>query len=223
MSLAPINTGQIGSGQLKLQPGWKFSIDDFNMDVLTFSTVGGLLDTLISAPDKYSSLANFLYPKGPIQFPNFPPAANSAIGGLSCSDRTIAPSEALLAQADFEFKGFMSGTPRKAISQLTWLVGSYSATVVDATVTFTGPTQAQLTLKQGNTGAYNCMIGQVGDPPGSSTIPNLIVLDLNFNNSPLTLTIYAFSPHMLCIKHDRTEAGVYGEETQVWVKNYVRL
>lgn len=222
MSLAPIPRGNVGTGHLVVQSGWGIDIDDFNMDVLKFSTLSTLTDAILFCPEKYALLGASL--GSTITFPSMPNQVRG-IGGMSCSARKIVPGDGLSARSELEFKGFTSGQPRDPISSLSWTTQTYSVPAIslNATFNFIGPAQAQLTLKQGNIGAYDCQVGKSGNPTGSASIPNSFTLQLQTNAGIVTLAIYATQTNMLCTKHDRQEAGIYFEETQVWVKNYIQL
>ena len=226
MSLAPIPTGLSSRGKLDLLPGWAFDIDDYNMDVLTCSVGGKLSDILANCPDKYQTMGPQLQ-AGIITFPGLA-AKYAGIAGLSCCSRKIIPGEGLSAVANLEFKGYLSGTPRVPLSALTWLSASYPVTFgtgvnTSRTITFIGPSQAQLTLKFGTTGAFQTKVGQSGNPPGSDSIPNTLEVYIStyYPTTPYYgLLLYASTPQMICTKDDSVEAGSYFERTQVWMKGY---
>lgn len=229
--LAPIPRGSAANGKMTLQPGWTIGIDDFNFDVLTFAAMGSLQAVLELCPNKYDSLFKALQ-TGAVTMPNISgsgSAFNELIeGAMSCSDRSIVPGEGLSAVANLTYKGFISGKPRQANVSLTWQYAVYPVQIPlagaagAATYNFVGPAQAQLTIKQGNTGDYRCQIGQVGNPKGSQDVPDTIEVDLQVSASTtVSLILYATTATLVCIKHDREEAGAYGAETQVWVKGYV--
>lgn len=233
MSLAPLPTGSAATAIMVLEPGWTITIDEFNMDVLSFKAQCGSLNTLLAiCPDKYSQLSTTLN-AGYLVLPTITGTGETAFqnlvnGVLSCSDRVITPGEGLSAEATLTYKGFVSSTPRNPIWSVSWQTTPLSIPiqgVVNSTVytfSFPAPYMAQITEKFGTTGNYSSNVGDSGLPYGSPTIPSNFIISLAVAGGG-SINVYGFatSTEFQCAKDDRQEAGAYNARTQVWERTYV--
>lgn len=213
MSLSPVNVGPATRNKISLQEGWSLDINDYNFDVLSCTVKGTLASILALCPDKYDKPKNITFPSG------------VSLNGLFCASRKISGGEGLSATANLEFKGYVKpNQKRNPVPSLTWLTASHPVTIAGLTFNFFIPSAAQLTLKFGNTGAYQCAVGKLDVPFGAVGVPDVVEVQVSAGTlGRVTLQVFATSALWICEKHDKQEAGKYTEETQIWTRPYVAL